>query len=116
MKHLKTYENSTEVTDRDLLLSDVALYLEERQPVSTEDGFIECEFDSDELFCFIFSFWTSEESYDSFYAFLKENKMKVKKEYSCGNRSEKYEIQVKVPEKKIKEFASLYSSSKKYNL
>jgi len=42
--------------------------------------------------------------------------MKVKKEFSVGKRSEKYEIQVKLSEKKIKEFANLYNSTQKYNL
>lgn len=113
MKHIKTFEDSSWKGERDELLSSAALYLEEQQPIKTDDGFIECVYDSEELFCFIFSFWTMEESYDTFFKFLKDNKLKIKDELQYG---EKYEIQVKLSEKKIKEFASLYNSIQKYNL
>ena len=114
MKHIKTYENTNWKGDRDEVLSYVALYLEEQQPVKSEDGFIECVYDSDELFCFSFYIGTDDKYFDDFYNFLKNNKLKIYREIPYGK--DKWEIQVKLSEKKIKEFAEIYNNSKKYNL
>ncbi len=96
MKYIKTLEDLEDLDnseERDKILSSVAFYLEEQQPIDTDDGFIECLFDSEELFCFTFSIWTHDETFDIFYDFLKNNNLEIEREFSYGD---KWEIQIKL--------------------
>ena len=82
MKYLRTYENKEE---KEQIYSNVAWYLEEIQPVSQKNGFIECLFDYEagpHEFSFYFKDWTDEEEYEKFYTFLEEKGLKIYDEKS----------------------------------
>jgi len=118
MRYIKTYETlniSDRVSDREKILTSVCLYFESIIPITKEEGFIECLFDDEkglhkEYFSFYFKDFSEEEVYEKFEKFIKSLKLKI-----IGNR-EDVQIDIKVPEYKIKNYAYLYNMTKKYNI
>jgi hypothetical protein len=117
MKYIKTFEN---LTPQEKLLNSVTSYFEEMQPVSEEDGFVNCEyteFFSESVVSIYFYFNinnTSEDSFQKFYNFLEKNKLKIYKESLKDN--DLYEIIIDISEYKIKKYAELYNQIKRYNV
>ena len=102
------------ISARDRKLNSATLYLEEIQPVSWEEGFIECYWEDDPvIITFCFNLNTTEESYEKFDNFLKDNRLEIYKD-SCHPYL--YTVEVKLSEYKVKKFADLYDNMKKYNL
>jgi len=129
MKYLKLFEGRKKRKKLDDLFNDVALFLEEEQPVSKDDGFVECLFayDHDDLYTdyplelsFYFKDCTDEESYEKFYKFLKEYGLEIDQERMNNNDfSSKYEIIIKPNKKQIKkllEDGEMWSNANKYNV
>jgi len=118
MKHIKVFE-SIELTK---LFSNIALYLEEIQPVNQKDGFIECLYDDSDPFelSFYFKDWTDEEEFEKFYKFLEDNDLKIYNERTNKvNDSSTHEIIVKPNRRqlrKLKEEAKMWDNVNKYNL
>jgi len=115
---IKIFENYIISKEREDILTSVCLYFEDIIPITKEEGFSECLFDDNnglykEYFTFYFFDFTEEEIYDRFYNFLKSLKLKVKNEKLHMGSSQ---IDVKVPEYKIKKYAYLFDMTKKYNL
>ena len=119
MKYIKKFEKSDfDLSTREELLTSVCFYFENIIPITEEEGFVECLWDDSdglnkEYFTFHFSIWTDEDIYEKFENFLKRSKLKIKNE-----RITKVDVQinVKIPEYKIKKYANLYGIIKKYNL
>lgn len=102
------------------IFSYATLYLENIQPITTDEGFIECFYEYDSykkniLYVnFHFHIWTEEEYFEKFYDFLKNNKFKISKEYSTQNNQ--YIISIIINSSKIEEFSNIYQSITDYNL
>jgi D-mannonate dehydratase len=114
MKHIKTFEN-LDYIERENILSSVCLYFENIIPISEEEGFIECLFDNDdgEYFTFYFHYWTDEDVDDRFKKFIRNLGLKIKEEKVT---MQNVQIDVKVSNAKIKEYANLYNNITKYNI
>ena len=117
MRHIKKFEN-IDYLERQKLLSSVCFYFESVISITEEEGFMECLFDDSdgvnkEYFTFYFRPWTDEDVYEKFETFLKGLKIKIKKEKVF---TQDVQIDIKISETKIKEFAELYDNIQKYNL
>jgi len=136
MKYLKTIQelNESKSTDEEEVdfemeiskkLDSVACYFEEDQPISKEDGFVECfflyDYNSEDNFsneipvgiCFYFKDYIDEEKLEIFYEYLKSKNLEVK-ENNFG--SDSIEFTVEVPIDLVNEYAEIYDATKKYNL
>ena len=49
MEHLKTFEQTHYNDIKTDINTDICIYLEENQPISKEDGFIECLYNTDPI-------------------------------------------------------------------
>ena len=104
---------------RDNELSLATQYLEDNQPVTKEEGFIECEYSIDYIGViveFIFKYWTEEKDYEKFYDYLAKNKLSIYRESST---KEHYFIDIVVSEYKIKKYSNLQElklKTDKYNI
>jgi hypothetical protein len=118
MKHIKIYESRYQKDSPKRYAT--ASYLEEEQPISKINGFIECLYGENYEFSFYFNLWTDEESFEDFYKFLDDNELEIKEEKVVTNgefgKIKIYEITVKLSQYKINKYAKLYNDIKKYNL
>ena len=120
MKYLELFEDYYSDTERTKMLNYTALYLETIQPISNNDGFVDCEYSENVKgvsisVSFYFKKWISEEKLDIFYKFLDDNKLKIHNEIDRNL----IEIVVKLTEYKIKKYSKLYKidqTVKNYNL
>lgn len=115
--NFKLFED-TSFTKRDNELSLATQFLEDNQPVSKENGFIECQYsiDDDMIVEFIFRWWVSDDDYEEFYKYLSYNRLLIYRETST---KEYYHIAIKLSEYKIKKYANLQElkmMSDKYNI
>lgn len=117
MKYIELFEDyDSDETERKL--DYATIYLETIQPISNNDGFLNCEYSKNVKgisVSFYFKKWISEEKLDIFYKFLDDNKLKIHNEIDVNL----IEIVVKLSEYKIKKYSKLYKidqTVKNYNL
>lgn len=122
--NFKLFEDKS-FTKRDRELSFATQYLEDNQPVSKENGFVECEYSIDDdfgvLIEFTFRYWTEEEDYEKIYNYLLKNKLNICREssYNVDSKGAFYTIAVVLSEYKIKKYANLQElkmRADKYNI
>jgi hypothetical protein len=123
-KYIKKYEeiDYSGLSKRATELTNATLYLEENQPITKEEGFIECLYEEHEKFAVI-NFYFNESIENKilgrFFNFLDNNKLNIlqKKSYYEGYyQTQVLNFIVKISNYKIKKYADLYSTMIKYNL
>lgn len=120
MKHIKTYKPKVKYQKDNPKRESAADYLEEEQPVSKDEGFITCVYGENYEFSFYFKLYTTDESFEEFYKFLRDNDLEISEEkvskLSEYSTTKVYDIVIKLSQYKINKYAKLFDDMKKYNL
>jgi len=114
MIYIKLFEDYySELSERRKKIYYSALYLENEQPITKEEGFIECEYGESDIISFYFRYDTSEDSFIKFENFLEDNKLQI---FSDTQGKSSYEIRVKLSDYKLNKYSEIYKNITKYNL
>ena len=99
-------------------------YLEKIQPISEEDGFVECLYgDVDPnhslLISFYYKDWISEDSNEKIFDFFDKNKLKMHGDFSYNQKHHTYEYIIKLSKYQLNKYSKLGElmiTANKYNI